>query len=296
RTLYSSNELPAGSKPSRSASPSTRRSGSSTGSAPASSARLVLKATVLKPIPIASVVTLTAVNAGCLASRRAPHRPSCDVVSSSRTRLASGHCSAICVMPPMPRSAARLAWSGVMTEATFSAICSSRWKRSSAASSRSTVSRRNRLLSRSRSVLHQRMRPSGFLQHEIDGRGQPLPLRHLPLQVRAARAGERIELRGARAGRVAPLGLDPALLLEPVQRGVQRALLHLQLVARHLLDPLRDGPPVLRLERQRAQNQDVQRPLNQIARLPHVYTSTIYNCRPSTHVGARPRLSGGPQS
>src|SRR5262249_9324178 len=44
----------------------------------------------------------------------------------------------------------------------------------------------------------------------------------------------------------------------------ERALVHLQHVLRLLPNPLRDGPPVLRTEIERLENQQIQRPLKQI--------------------------------
>src|SRR5258706_3006667 len=38
------------------------------------------------------------------------------------------------------------------------------------------------------------------------------------------------------------LGFNPALLLQPVKRRVERALIHLKHVFRNLADALRDGP------------------------------------------------------
>src|SRR5207244_3198381 len=52
--------------------------------------------------------------------------------------------------------------------------------------------------------------------------------------------------------------------LEAVQRGVERALLHVKHIAGQLLNALRNGPAVLRFERQRLQNQEIQRALRQV--------------------------------
>jgi hypothetical protein len=53
-------------------------------------------------------------------------------------------------------------------------------------------------------------------------------------------------------------------MFEPMQRGVQRALLNLQNVVGNLYDALGDGPPVHGLERDRLQNQQVERALDKI--------------------------------
>jgi hypothetical protein len=62
----------------------------------------------------------------------------------------------------------------------------------------------------------------------------------------------------------APGCLDPALVFEPMESRIERALLDLQDVARQLLDPFREGPAMLRLELQRFQNEEVERPLNEV--------------------------------
>ena len=61
-----------------------------------------------------------------------------------------------------------------------------------------------------------------------------------------------------------PLGLDPAATFEPVKRGIERALLHLQDVAGNLMDAFGDRPAVLRLERNGLENQQIERSLRQL--------------------------------
>ena len=56
--------------------------------------------------------------------------------------------------------------------------------------------------------------------------------------------GQRIELCLASRLALRPLGLDPSLLLQPMQRRVQGSLLYLQHFARYLLDAFGDGPAV----------------------------------------------------
>jgi hypothetical protein len=50
-------------------------------------------------------------------------------------------------------------------------------------------------------------------------------------------------------------------MLEAVERGIQRALLNLQLVARHLLDAQQHPVAVRRIERDRLEDQKVERAL-----------------------------------
>ena len=61
-----------------------------------------------------------------------------------------------------------------------------------------------------------------------------------------------------------PLGLDPALSFEAVQRGVERAVVDLQLFLRQVGDGDADAMSVLRPPLERAQHQHVQRALQQL--------------------------------
>ena len=70
--------------------------------------------------------------------------------------------------------------------------------------------------------------------------------------------GLAVVLRGA------PEGCDPAAILQPVQGGVQRPLVDAQCVPGDLLDALGNGPSVPGAGLERAQNQEIERPLKQI--------------------------------
>src|SRR5690348_16453828 len=56
-----------------------------------------------------------------------------------------------------------------------------------------------------------------------------------------------------------------------MERWIKRALVHLQHLARHLTDALRDAPPVPRLGRNGLENQEIQRSLHQITRFAHLF-------------------------
>jgi len=88
---------------------------------------------------------------------------------------------------------------------------------------------------------------------------EPAPLLEFRLQPRASSRRQRIELRAAIVLRILPLGLNPALVLQTMQSGVQRALLNLQHAFGDLHNALRYRPPVHRLQRKRLQNQQVKR-------------------------------------
>ena len=75
--------------------------------------------------------------------------------------------------------------------------------------------------------------------------------------------GEPVELGAAVVLGGALFGGDPAALDQPVQRRIERPLLDLQHVVRIALDGLGDGVAVRRPEQQRAQDQQVERALQQ---------------------------------
>ena len=75
-------------------------------------------------------------------------------------------------------------------------------------------------------------------------------------------ARQRVELRLAAGIVMTGLRLQPALLLEAMERRVERALRDLQHLAAHLLDALGDRPAVLGLERDGLENQQIERALN----------------------------------
>jgi len=62
----------------------------------------------------------------------------------------------------------------------------------------------------------------------------------------------------------APFGIDPALVFEAVQSGIERALIDLQDLPRDLLNALGDCPAVHGFGLQRAQNEEIERALQEI--------------------------------
>ena len=86
------------------------------------------------------------------------------------------------------------------------------------------------------------------LQDQSDRRGEPLPVCLFTLQVLFSGLRQGIIFGAPVILGLAPLGGDPVLLFQPVQRGVERALIDLQHVFRDLPDALRDGPAVHRFK------------------------------------------------
>ena len=70
---------------------------------------------------------------------------------------------------------------------------------------------------------------------------------------------EPVVLRPPAQLRDGPLGFDPALVLEAMERRVERALVDLQDVLGDLLDALRDRPAVQRVGLQRPEDEQVER-------------------------------------
>src|ERR1051326_8860130 len=171
-----------------------------------------------------------------------------------------------------------------MPAAMFSAICCSRWKRSSASNSCSTSGLQVNDRSRSSNLSAQRIASRLVcLHHQVDCRRQPVPVGQFFFHLRASAARQRVELSLTPAIGLGPVSLDPTLLLQPVQRRVEGTLLFLQFFFRDLLNTLGDGPAVLGLERKGLENQKIQSALHQIARFTHISDDLQYtgHCRSS---------------
>lgn len=94
---------------------------------------------------------------------------------------------------------------------------------------------------------------------EVDRTGEAVPVRQFLFEPFATGAREPVELRLPPRLRFPPVGCNPALLFKPIERRVERSLLYLERLLRDLLNALRDGPPVLRLEGQGLEDQGFSR-------------------------------------
>src|SRR4030095_13986643 len=95
-------------------------------------------------------------------------------------------------------------------------------------------------------------------------------------QARTALARELVELRfPSRIGGF-PIGFEQTTVLEAAQRGIERALLHLHDVARHLLQALRNRVAVNRPKRDYFEDEEIERALRQIGLESHYHTSSFY--------------------
>src|SRR5687768_9936397 len=204
----------------------------------------------------------TTASPGALASIRAPSRRSRVNRGAQASQRSSRTPSLAPSMPPKASRARRRASSAESPARRSFSVSISRWKASSSSSSRSTARRRTRARSRRDHRLVQlfaRFMASRRPQDELDHVHVAPPLLRLRAEGPAPGARELVVLRPPPVLGGAPLALDPPLLLEPLEGRVERALADVQRVARELLDPLRDGPPVHGLERQRLEDQQVQR-------------------------------------
>src|SRR5947209_19842049 len=155
------------------------------------------------------------------------------------------------MMSKLPKllSAARRASPGGIPLSTFASASISTWRRISSSMSRMTASRprsARRRAERRLNNLISRIRPLRSLPHLGDGEDEPVPARLLLLELAPARLRERVELGAAARLVHLPLRGDPALLLDAVERRVDRSLLDFEHLARHLPDALDDAVAVQR--------------------------------------------------
>jgi hypothetical protein len=97
-----------------------------------------------------------------------------------------------------------------------------------------------------------------------DGRRAPGPAGGLDLELLSARARERVELGPPGVLALAPLGVEPPGPLQPLQRGEERARVHLEHAARDARNAPGDAEAVHRLEAQRLADEHVQRALDDV--------------------------------
>src|SRR6185436_14977252 len=113
---------------------------------------------------------------------------------------------------------------------------------------------------------------SGSLEEQADGRRQPLPRVELAFELLPPIAGQAVDLGGASTLGLLPLRRDPSLVLEAVQRGIERSLSDRELLAGEGLDALGDRPAVQRLARDRLEDEQVEGALQQVGGLGHGLT------------------------
>src|SRR5690606_31860740 len=105
-----------------------------------------------------------------------------------------------------------------------------------------------------------------------DGLRQPIPVRTLAGEPLSASARQRVELGPPVVLRGAPFGRNPAVVLELVQRGIERSVAYLQHLVGDLPQALANCPAMERFEGEDLQQQQVEGALDQIWRSAHVFT------------------------
>ena len=94
---------------------------------------------------------------------------------------------------------------------------------------------------------------------------RPAPFVGFDLQLLASGARDGVVARLAIVLGDLPIGSDPALARHPVQRGIQRSLLHAERFAGEVLDAFADSPPVLGIVREHLEDQHVEGAANDVA-------------------------------
>src|SRR4029077_20624000 len=107
------------------------------------------------------------------------------------------------------------------------------------------------------------------LDQQLHGRREALPGFQLALQLLPPLARDRVELRVAPQVRRLPFRANPSLLLEAMERRIERALADRQRVVRQQLNALGEAPAVNRLARDGLEDQQIKRALEEIRRLRH---------------------------
>src|SRR5207253_10227078 len=107
--------------------------------------------------------------------------------------------------------------------------------------------------------------------NERDRGRESLPVGTLLFEPSSARRRRSIESCTPVGLRDAPLGGDPALTFQSLKRRIERTLVHPQHVLRQILDALRNRPPVQLLGGDGAQNQKIERALNEVRGSRHAY-------------------------
>src|SRR6185312_3170875 len=105
---------------------------------------------------------------------------------------------------------------------------------------------------------------SAHVENQFDSSHVPPPTRRLRADRAPAGRREAVVFRPPVVLGRPPVALDPPLLLEPLQRGIERPLIDVEGPARELLDACADPPPVHRLEGERFQNQQIEGPTQDV--------------------------------
>ena len=99
------------------------------------------------------------------------------------------------------------------------------------------------------------------LSHFRDRQTESIPARFLSLELLSSRAREFVKLRFTASLVHVPTRRDPTFLLDAIERGIQRSLLHMQHFVGELPNALNNSIPVQLSERERLEYEHIERPL-----------------------------------
>src|ERR1043166_1247806 len=226
------------------------RPGSAYGSGRSSTALTTLKIAVLAPMPSMRVRVTVSAKPGWRRSARRAWLKSLRRSPQKGRRNSSRASSFQCSRAPNSSWARRRASSGVMPRRRFRSVAISRRKRTSSSS-------RLSLPSRGLSILRQP-------EYEVDRVGDPLPVGPLGGEAAAAGGGEGIEAGAAVVLGRPPFGADQPLPLQPVERGIEGAFVHLEDAPGARFDALGDAPAVHGAEAEGLEDQHVEGALQEV--------------------------------
>src|SRR5688500_7835140 len=211
-------------------------------------------------MPNAMATPPTPVNHGYLASRRAASfRSSANPPSQASPRPSRS--ASLCVStPPNAISARRRASAGARPCSRIScSVSSSMCSRNSRSIRDSTARRANNRRRRARAASSQVIPSSRRAENRLERRGEFLPALDFPAEGTPAGGRQPVVARLPVVVAHIPFTGNHAVLLETLERGIERALIHRELAVGHLLHALTDAPAVHRRERERLQDEEIER-------------------------------------
>src|SRR5688500_8687524 len=224
----------------------------------------------------------TTVRPGYFTSIRAPSLRSSDSPPSQASPRSSRSASLCRSTPPKATSARRRASPVGNPARRCLSVSMSRWKRISVSMRDSAARRSARRRRRVRAAWNQlmgwggpvvvmsratgRRPPSGGAQHGLEAGGEAAPALQLRAEGAAAGGGDLVVAGAPVVVGRPPRARDEAVLLQPLERRVEGALVHLEHAVGDLLDALADPPAVQRGEGERLEDEEVERAAEDIGR------------------------------
>src|SRR6266850_6034905 len=227
----------------------------------------MLKILAVAPMPSVSVRTATAVKPGFLRSMRAVKRKSCHNVSTKDSQPAERTTSFVTSGLPRSKRTARSASARLIPCLIFSLAAISRKSRSSSSSSWLTCSFRNSDRNPSDRLRSNDMVRLQRLQDSGDRRHLPSPFSCFAVEPLSSLVCQNVILCAPAILGGFPFASDQPRSLQPLKGDKQRTCIEAESALVHLFEPHGDPISVHGFERQRFQNEHVQRALDEITRL-----------------------------